>query len=241
MTPRPRLGVSACLLGQRVRHDGDHKRDAFLATTLGRLVEWVPVCPEVELGLGIPREPIQLEGHPGAPRLIALESRTDHTRAMTRFARARVEQLARLGLAGYVLKAGSPSCGMARVPVHEARGRSMRRGTGLFARALMERLPLVPVEEEGRLRDPALRRSFVARVFAYARWQRALAAGMTRRRLRAFHAAHAALLLAHDPAAARRLDALVADVERRPFRALVARYGAHLTRALRTPATARRR
>ena len=240
MTPRPRLGVSACLLGQRVRHDGDHKREAFLAT-LGRLVEWVPVCPEVELGLGIPREPIQLEGHPGTPRLIALDSRTDHTPAMTRFARDRVEQLRRLGLAGYVLKAGSPSCGMARVPVHGARGRSARRGTGLVARALMERLPLLPVEEEGRLRDPALRRSFVARIFAYARWQRAMAAGMTRRRLRAFHAAHAALLLAHDPAAARRLDALVTKLEQRPLRIVVATYGAHLKRALRKPPTMRRR
>ncbi len=231
MTLRPRLGVSACLLGQRVRYDGDHKREAFLVETLGRRVEWVAVCPEVELGLGIPRESIQLEGSPDAPRLVGIRSRTDHTRSMQRFARARVEQLAALGLAGYVLKAGSPSCGLVRVPVHGA----PRRGRGLFARALTTRLPLLPIEEEGRLRDPRLRESFVARVFAYARWQRALASGMTRRRLRAFHAAHAALVRSHDPAAARRLDALVATGERRLLRTLVAEYGARLGRALSTP------
>src|SRR5438105_1154407 len=96
-----RLGISACLLGQAVRWDGGHKRDPFLAETLGRFVEWVPVCPEVELGLGVPREPIRLEGDPVAPRLLAAKSRQDLTRAMTRLARARVAELACLDLADY--------------------------------------------------------------------------------------------------------------------------------------------
>src|SRR5437899_5878184 len=148
-----RLGISACLLGQAVRYDGGHKRDPFLAETLWRFVEWVPVCPEVELGLGVPREPIRLEGDSASPRLVAVKSRTNLTRAMTHLARARAEQLARLDLVGYVFKKDSPSCGMERVRVHADGGRSRRRGTGLFARALMERLPLLPVEEEGRLRD----------------------------------------------------------------------------------------
>src|SRR5438093_13641730 len=194
-----RLGISACLLGQAVRYDGGHKRDPFLERTLGRFVEWVPVCPEVELGLGVPREPIRLEGDPAAPRLVAAKSRRDLTRAMTRLARTRAEQLARLDLVGYVFKKDSPSCGMQRVPVHADGGRSRRRGTGLFARTVMARLPLLPVEEEGRLRDPALRASFVARVLAYARWKAALAAGMTGTRLAAFHAAHERLLRGHDP------------------------------------------
>src|SRR5213593_2155080 len=154
-----RLGISACLLGQAVRWDGGHKRDRFLAATLGRFVEWVPVCPEVELGLGVPREPIRLEGDPAGPRLVAANSRRDLTRAMTRLARARVGQLARLDLVGYVLKKDSPSCGMEGVRVHGG-GRPLRRGTGLFARALMTRLPLLPVEEEGHLRDAALCESF---------------------------------------------------------------------------------
>src|SRR5438046_2947460 len=174
-----RPGISACLLGQAVRYDGGHKRDPFLAETLGRFVEWVPVCPEVELGLGVPREPIRLEGDAAAPRLVAAKSRRDLTRAMTRLARARAAELARLDLVGYVFKKDSPSCGMERVRVHGG-GRPRRRGTGLFARALMERLPLLPVEEEGRLGDAALRASFVERVFAHARWKGALAAGMTR-------------------------------------------------------------
>src|SRR2546428_1498195 len=196
-----RLGISACLLGHEVRYDGGHKRDPFLAETLGRFVEWVPVCPEVELGLGIPREPIRLEGDPAAPRLVAAKSRRDLTRAMFRLARARAEQLAGLDLVGYVLKTDSPSCGMARVRVHRGGGRPLRRGTGLFARALMERLPLLPVEEEGRLRDPALRESFIERVFAYARWKGTVAAGMTRRRLAPLHAAHERPLPAHHPRA----------------------------------------
>src|SRR6266436_4047539 len=124
-----RLGISACLLGHEVRWDGGHKRDHFLAETLGRFVEWVPVCPEVELGLGVPREPIRLEGDPAAPRLVAANSRRDLTRAMTRLARARAAELARLDLVGYVFKKDSPSCGMERVRVHGEGGRPLRRGT----------------------------------------------------------------------------------------------------------------
>src|SRR6266566_6770334 len=230
-----RLGISACLLGQAVRYDGGHKRDPFLAETLGRFVEWVPVCPEVELGLGVPREPIRLEGDPAAPRLVAENSRRDLTRAMKRLACARAAELARLDLVGYVLKKGSPSCGMERVRVHGG-GRPLRRGTGLFARALMERLPLLPVEEEGHLRDAALRARFIERVLAYARWKGTVAAGMTRRRLAAFHAAHERLLRAHDPSACRRLGALVTKAGKRSLCAVVADYGAGFMEALRTQA-----
>jgi uncharacterized protein YbgA (DUF1722 family)/uncharacterized protein YbbK (DUF523 family) len=235
-----RLGISACLLGLEVRHDGGHKRDSFLTGTLARFVEWVPVCPEVELGLGVPREPIRLEGDPATPRLVATKSGTDLTGAMTRLVRARAAQLARLDLVGYVLKDDSPSCGMERVRVHGHGARPARRGIGLFARALMERLPLLPVEEEGRLHDAALRENFIERVFAYARWQGAVAKGMTRGRLAAFHAAHELLLLAHDPAASRGLGPLVASAGRRPLAAVVADYAAGFMRALRTRATPRR-
>src|SRR5439155_147061 len=138
-----RLGISACLLGHEVRYDGGHKRDPFLAETLGRFVEWVPVCPEVELGLGVPREPIRLEGDPAAPRLVAVNNRRDLTRAMTRFARARAEQLARLDLVGYVFKKDSPSCGLRRVPVHGDGGRTRRRAPRRPAPPAPRRSPTV--------------------------------------------------------------------------------------------------
>jgi uncharacterized protein YbgA (DUF1722 family)/uncharacterized protein YbbK (DUF523 family) len=235
-----RLGISACLLGHEVRYDGGHKRDAFLTDTLGRWVEWVPVCPEVELGLGIPREPIRLEGDPVRPRLVATRSGTDHTAAMLRLARARTAALVGADLSGYVLKKDSPSCGMERVRMYGRSGTPRRDGVGLFARVLMERLPLLPIEEEGRLRDPGLRENFVERVFAYARWRASLAAGMTRARLVAFHTAHKLLLLAHDPPAYARLGRLVAEVKARPLGQVVADYGARFMRALRTRATPRR-
>jgi uncharacterized protein YbgA (DUF1722 family)/uncharacterized protein YbbK (DUF523 family) len=237
---RPRLGISACLLGQEVRYDGGHKRDAFLTETLARFVEWVPVCPEVEAGLGIPRESIRLEGDPDAPRLVGTRTRTDHTGAMGRYARARTEQIARLDLAGYVLKKDSPSCGLERVRVYGPSGTAVRRSSGVFARALMDRLPLLPLEDEGRLHDPVLRENFVERVFAYERWKRFLADRPTRGGLVAFHTAHKLLLLAHDPAAYRRLGRLVADAKARRLSEVVHDYGAGMMRALRRAATAPR-
>jgi uncharacterized protein YbbK (DUF523 family)/uncharacterized protein YbgA (DUF1722 family) len=227
-----RIGVSACLLGERVRWDGGHKRNAFLIETLAPHVEWVPVCPEVELGLGIPREPLRLEGDVDQPRLVAPGSGTDHTLAMRRLARSRADELARLDLAGYVLKTRSPSCGLERVPVHAGRRRPERRGTGLFARALLDRLPLLPVEEEEGLADADRRQQFLERVLAYARWKEVSAGGMTRARLLEFHAAHELLLLAHDPAASRQLGALVAEAGRRPSRRMLAAYAAVFMQAL---------
>jgi uncharacterized protein YbbK (DUF523 family) len=162
---RLRVAISACLLGQEVRWDGGHKRDRAVVELLGPLVEWIPVCPEVELGLGVPREPIRLEaGRATSPRLVAIESRRDLTRTMERFARRRVDDLLAQGIVGYVLKSGSPSCGIARVPVHGAR----RPGAGVFARVLMERAPGLPVEEEDALHDRAHRTRFVERIAAYA-------------------------------------------------------------------------
>ena len=232
--------MSSCLLGSEVRYDGQHKRSAFLVDVLGAFVEWVPVCPEVELGLGVPREPIRLVGSSSAPRLVAERSGTDHTEAMQRFARTRVRELERLDLAGYVTKKASPSCGLERVRVHGAKGGPPRRdGVGLFARALREAMPLLPIEEEGRLEDPALRESFIESIFAYARWSEAVARGMSRGDLVAFHTAHKLALLAHSPAAYRRLGALVAAPGK--GRAALARtidaYGAGFMAALRAPAT----
>jgi uncharacterized protein YbgA (DUF1722 family)/uncharacterized protein YbbK (DUF523 family) len=233
-----RLGVSACLLGRKVRYDGQDKRDPFLADVLGAFVEWVPVCPEQELGLGVPREPIRLVGPSSVPRLVGERSGKDHTEAMRRLAEARVRELARLDLCGYVTKADSPSCGMERVRVHSPRGGPPRRdGVGAFARVLLERLPLLPVEEEGRLQDPAVRESFVERIFAHARWKAAVGKGMRRGDLVAFHGAHELALLAHSPAAWRTLGAAVGRMAKGPVGPAVEAYGRGFMAALRIPAT----
>jgi uncharacterized protein YbbK (DUF523 family) len=167
-TRRPRVGISRCLLGDEVRYDGTHKREPVLIDTLGRYVEWVSVCPEVEMGMGTPREPIHLVASPDGVasaaarvRLIGVSSGRDWTAVMAEWRRARLRELADARLSGYVLKAGSPSCGL-DVPV-EGAGIS---GRGLFAQSLLEAFPELPVEEESRLRDAALRASFLDRVHA---------------------------------------------------------------------------
>jgi uncharacterized protein YbbK (DUF523 family)/uncharacterized protein YbgA (DUF1722 family) len=233
-----RVGVSACLLGQEVRYDGRHKRDRFLVEVLAPFVEWVPVCPELELGLGVPREPIRLVGRAGAPRLVGERTGVDHTEAMRAYAEARVAALAREELSGYVTKKDSPSCGLERVRVHSGKGGQPRRaGVGAFVRVLIRAMPLLPVEEEDRLADPALRESFIERVLAYARWKKALAAGMGRGDLVRFHATHQLALLAHSPAAYRRLGALVGGLGKGSIRSAVSAYGEGFMAALRLPAT----
>ena len=227
-----RLGVSACLLGEPVRYDGGHKRDLFLTGTLADYVEWVPVCPEVELGLGVPREAIRLVGRPEAPRFVRERTGEDLTPRMRRYAEDRVRQLAALELDGYVLKRASPSCGLFRVRVYRDGGVPSGDGRGVFAAALVERLPMLPVEEEGRLADPALRENFVERVFAMARW-RAFVAGHPRpRALVAFHTAQKFAVLAHSAEQYARLGRLVAKAGRSLAREVVDEYGRGLMTAL---------
>ena len=162
-----RIGISRCLLGDNVRHDGGHKRDGFLIETLGRSVEWVPVCPEVEVGLWTPREPMRLVGDLHGPRLITINTGVDHTDAMKRFARQRVRELEAVDLSGFVFKSDSPSCGISGVPLFSTQGMETQDGVGLFAQVFMEHFPLIPVEEEGRLHDPQAVKSFLERVRAY--------------------------------------------------------------------------
>jgi uncharacterized protein YbbK (DUF523 family) len=164
-----RVGISSCLLGRPVRWNAGHKHDPCITDTLGRWFEWVPVCPEEELGLGVPREALRLEGDPGAPRLVFRDARADITGRMTDWAETRVAGLAGLDLCGFILKRDSPSCGMERVTVFGPGMGAGRKGVGIFARVLMERLPLLPVEDEGRLHDPRLRENFIERVLAYSR------------------------------------------------------------------------
>jgi uncharacterized protein YbgA (DUF1722 family)/uncharacterized protein YbbK (DUF523 family) len=237
-----RIGVSTCLLGSSVRWDGGHKRDAFLVDRLGPFVEWVPVCPEVEIGLGVPREPIHLarERGGGPLRLVASRSGTDWTARMQRFGERRARELEGLDLCGYVLKKGSPSCGLERVPVRNAAGMPEKNGRGLFAAALLDAAPLLPVEEEGRLTDPRLREGWIERVFAYRRLRSLLAARFSLASLVRFHTAHKLQLLAHAPARYAALGRLVATAKALPPAALRARYAEGFMQALRPQATPRR-
>jgi uncharacterized protein YbgA (DUF1722 family)/uncharacterized protein YbbK (DUF523 family) len=205
-----RIGVSMCLLGEKVRHDGGHKRDQYLTHTLAEFFEWVPVCPEVEVGMGTPREAIHLVQLSGEVRLVGRQSGADHTDAMRSYARRRVEQLASQNLSGYILKKDSPSCGLDRVRLHHGHGRVTRSGRGLFAAALADRFGNLPIEEEGRLCDPRLRENWIERVFAYHRLQMLWATRWRVGDLVAFHTSHKLVLLAHSPQAFQQLGRLVA-------------------------------
>jgi uncharacterized protein YbgA (DUF1722 family)/uncharacterized protein YbbK (DUF523 family) len=233
---RLRLGISACLLGRRVRYDGGHKRDDFLTEVLANYVDWVPVCPEVESGMGTPRETLRLVRVADDVRLITTRTERDHSAMMRRYAARKLADLDGEDLSGFVLKKDSPSCGLQRVKVVED-GHVDRSGTGLFAAALVARFPLLPVEEEGRLRDAGLREHFIERIFAYRRLTSLFAGRWTIGALVAFHTAHKLSLLAHSPAGYRELGRLVADARKKPRAELRATYMHSFMHALQPIAT----
>lgn len=232
-----RVGVSACLLGQEVRFDGGQKRNAFIVDTLGPFVEFVPVCPEFEIGLGVPRETLRLERAGHEVRMVANKTGRDLTASMTSFAARRTAALAYDDLSGYVLKKDSPSCGMERVRVYDESGMPRRDGVGLFAAALMARFPNLPVEEEGRLNDSRLRENFVERIFAYHRLRSFFSSNWTIGGLVRFHTAHKLSLMAHSPKAYTELGRLVASARDTPRGELREVYERDMMAALRKLAT----
>jgi len=234
--PRIRIGISSCLLGARVRYDGNHKLDAFVTETLGKFFEFVPVCPEVGIGMGVPRPPIRLVGEVASPRAVGRE---DPTLDVTARLRTYGERMARelTDLSGYIFKSKSPSCGLERVPVYAAHGPANRQGRGLFAAAFLAAQPWLPAEEEGRLCDPDLRENFIERVYAFRRWQELEQSGVTAARLVDFHARHKLALMAHDVEAYRALGRLVARAERRVARTLAHDYLGHFMQAFSKRAT----
>ena len=209
--PPIRIGISACLLGQEVRFDGGHKRSDFMVDIFGPFVEFVPVCPEVEIGLGVPRETLRLVCDGDEVRLLGNKSGADQTDAMRRYSDRRTAALANDDLSGYVLKKDSPSCGMERVRIYAASGIPARDGRGLYADALMRRFPNLPIEEEGRLNDARLRDNFIERVFAYRRLRTFFAGRWTTGGLVALHTAHKLQLLAHAPRANAELGRMIAN------------------------------
>jgi uncharacterized protein YbgA (DUF1722 family)/uncharacterized protein YbbK (DUF523 family) len=235
-----RLGISTCLLGEKVRYDGGHKQDRFLTDTLGRYVEYVSVCPEVECGLGVPRETVRQEGDPGSPRLVTTRTRIDHTDRMVKWARKRVRELEKENLCGFIFKSRSPSSGMERVKVYNEKGMPMNKGVGMFARVFMDHFPLLPVEEEGRLHDPVLRENFIERIFALKRWRECLAGKRSVGRLVEFHTRNKLLILSHGDKIYRMMGKLVAGGKGMPATELYGRYETLLMEALKLKATPRK-
>jgi len=234
--PSVKIGISSCLLGEQVRFDGGHKRDSFLVQTLGIFVNWCPVCPEVELGLGTPRESIRLlrdQKEAETLRLVAPKSGRDFTARMRRYAKRRTRELIKEDLSGYILKKDSPSCGMKRVKIWQNKGRAERKGRGLFAEELLRQFPNMPVEEEGRLNDPRLRENFIDRIFMYRRIRSFLSSRWNVGNLVAFHTKHKLTLMAHSIEGYRDLGRLVAEAKAIPRIELSRRYEDEFMHAMR--------
>lgn len=234
------IGISACLLGENVRYDGGHKHDRFLTDTLGRFVRYVPVCPEVECGLGVPREAMRLVGDAASPRLVTIRTGQDLTDRMTRWAAKRASELERENLCGFIFKSGSPSSGMEHVKVYGEKGIPEKKGVGLFARLFMERFPFLPVEDEGRLHDPLLRENFIERIFTLQRWQENLKAGASRGGIVDFHTRHKLLIFSHSEKHARLMGGLIARIGSGPLKDTYREYQSLLMEALKLKATPRK-
>lgn len=234
-----KIGISACLLGEPVRYDGGHKLDRFLKDTLGRHVQYVPVCPEVECGMPVPRESMHLEGVPESPRLITTRTGRDMTDMMVQWAQQRLEQLESEDLCGFIFKSNSPSSGMERVKIFQD-GTPKWAASGLFAGLFMKRFPLVPAEDEGRLHDPALRENFIERIFIARRWREVVREGMRIGGLVDFHSRHKLQLMAHSPKHLIALGKLVARGRDLPPEELRSEYHRLLMEALKLKATVKK-
>ena len=232
-----RLGISKCLLGENVRYDGGHKLDRFLTDTFGQYVEYVPVCPEVECGLDVPRDPMRLEGDPDSPRLITSRTKQDMTDRMVKWARKRVEELEKNDLCGFIFKSSSPSSGMERVKVYNEKGMPVKKGIGMFARIFMEHFPLLPAEDEGRIHDLGLRENFIERIFTLKRWREVLTKKESRGNVVDFHTKHKLLILSHSPKHYQWMGKLVAQAKDLPLKEFCWQYQTWLMESMKLKAT----
>lgn len=235
------VGISVCLLGSKVRFDGQHKRDRYIVGTLGKYFHWIPSCPEHDCGLPVPRESMRLVGDENAPRLMTGKTKQDKTNLLCSWSDTRLDELEQKNLCGYILKKGSPSCGMGGVRVyHERNGMPYASSPGLFAKLLLERFPLLPIEDEGRLHDPGLRENFIERVFVYHRWQQFKTRGFSAKGLVEFHSKHKYLIMSHGPKPLRNLGAIVANVDKNNIEAECNEYFTTLMVALKLKATVKK-
>ena len=194
-----KVGVSACLIGEKVRYDGAHKQDHYITDILGQFVDLVPLCPEVEYGLPVPREPMRLVGTPENPRLVTIHTGIDHTEGMKKWTKGKLNGLAKEELCGFIFKSRSPSSGMQGVKVYNEKGVPGKNGVGIFAGAFIKRFPLIPATDDERLNDPGLRENFIERVFVFNRWLEFLKKGGRAGNLLEFHTNHKLSMLVHSP------------------------------------------
>ncbi|MCB1669524.1 MAG: DUF523 and DUF1722 domain-containing protein [Gammaproteobacteria bacterium] len=232
------VGISSCLLGENVRFDGGHKQHSYVQQTLGQYFEFRPFCPEVDIGLGIPRKPIRLIRRPGSDEIrcvSTVDSGQDFTDALTESAQQQAHW--HQELCGYILKRASPSCGMERVKVYTDKGMPINDGAGIYAATMMKNFPELPVEEEGRLGDSRLRENFIQRVYVMWRWKRLLESGVTVGRLVDFHARHKLIIMSHDQQDYRALGKLVAAIRKDNLEQQLPDYLHGLMKALKKIAT----
>jgi uncharacterized protein YbgA (DUF1722 family)/uncharacterized protein YbbK (DUF523 family) len=234
-----KVGVSSCLLGEKVRYDGGHKQDHYITDTLGRFFKFVPVCPEVGCGLPVPREAMRLEGDPENPHLMTIKTRADLTKQMQEYCRSVVVELENEDLCGFVFKKNSPSSGLFRVKIYN-KGIPAKSGRGLFANAVVKHFPLLPVEEEGRLYDMNIRENFIERIFAFRRWKDFLTGKGNLRGLVEFHTCHKLQLMAHSPQLYREMGTLVAEGKSMDLPQLLERYQELFMHTLSLHATAKK-
>jgi uncharacterized protein YbbK (DUF523 family)/uncharacterized protein YbgA (DUF1722 family) len=234
-----KIGISSCLLGNAVRYDGGHKLERQLTDRLRRYVDFVPVCPEVQSGMGIPREPMNLEGESKSPRLIAHESRRDKTAILSRWLKKEFPRLGDENLCGFIFKSGSPSCGMEKVDIYDKKGNPAKKGAGLFARAFMSCFPKLPAADERRVQNPLELDNFMEMAVVLKCWREARSAEQLPEAWKEFHLCHRLLISAHSPTLCREMERLIPDPERKAtgVQALVRQYDELLFRALKLKTT----
>jgi len=234
------VGISMCLLGEKVRFDSGHKKDRYLTDVLGAYFQWVPVCPELEVGMGVPREAVRLVGEPESPRMVGVKSERDWTEPIQEYSDTKINYLSSMNLSGFIFKSDSPSCGMERVRIYSTKGIPSKSGRGMFAFVFMKANPLIPVEEEGRLNDLPLRENFIVRVFAYNRLQKLFESGYSRKAMVQFHTIHKYLLLAHSAKHYGQLGKLVASAPQRVTTEFRSQYSFLFMEALRIKTTVKK-
>jgi uncharacterized protein YbgA (DUF1722 family)/uncharacterized protein YbbK (DUF523 family) len=232
-----KIGISACLLGEKVRYDGGHSLDRYITETLGQYFEWVPVCPEVEYGLPVPREAMHLTGEPASPRLVTVRTGIDHTDGMKKWAADKLSRLEKEDLCGFIFRSKSPSSGIGGIKVYSSSGITGNKATGIFGGAFMHYFPLIPAIDDARLHNPDLRENFIEQVLTYNRWQEFLKQGGKIRELIAFHTNLKLLILSHSPKHYSALGVLVAQAKKYRPDVLYSEYIKILMEGLRLLAT----
>ncbi|MDS9874340.1 hypothetical protein BS643_20675 [Pseudomonas protegens] len=237
MSAKPKIAISACLMGVEVRYNGGHKESRLCSRVLSDYFDFVPLCPEVAIGMGTPREPIRLVGDPEQPRAVGtVDASLDVTLPLAEYGERMAAQVD--DICGYIFMQNSPSCGLERVKVYQANGIPHRNGgRGVYAQAFCAQHPNLPVEEAGRLNDPVLRENFLTRVYVYRDWQALLKQGLTRRALTDFHSRCKYLLMAHHPEQYKALGNLLGSMGKGDATLLGPRYFSQLMEALSRCAT----